>query len=302
MYLIYSLMCLIFGTTFLAIKIGVDAGAPPFFFAGTRFFLAGLIVLLAVKTLNGNIGLQRNQRLDVILVGIFMTAVMFGCLYWGEKYVSSSVAALLAATTPLMISIAEWFQGVKKNIHIKGFGLILSFIGVAIAVLPALGIDASPEAIWAVLIILAAEAGCVFGTMRSKKVLAAGLNPFVLNGWQMLLGGSLLILLSLLTEPSATLFSEPVFLAWAYLVVLGSLTAHGAYYWLVHRTGPLLPSTWTYISPVIAQFIGYYVLAEYLSGYSFLGLALVLSGIYLVSQADKVGVWLGSASYFKLNH
>ena len=292
MYIVYSLMCLIFGTTFLAIKIGIDAGAPPFLFAGTRFLLAGIIVLTSVILMQGRIGLEPGMRKDVVLVGTFMTAVMFGCLYWGEKYISSSVAALLAATTPIMISIVEWFQGIRDHFRIKGAGLLLSFIGVGVAVLPALGIDVGTEAILAVVVILAAEAGCVFGTMTSKRVLAAGLDPFVLNGGQMVVGGSMLVLLSLVTEPWAGVVNNRIFVSWAYLIVFGSLAGHGSYYWLVRRAGPLLPSTWTYISPVIAQFVGYCVLGEYLSGYSFAGLALVLGGVYLVSRAAMLEQWL----------
>ncbi|SMD03285.1 DMT family transporter [Sporomusa malonica] len=294
MYIVYSLMCLIFGTTFLAIKVGIDAGAPPFLFAGTRFFFAGLIVLVTVKILHGKIGLKPEMRKDVALVGIFMTAIMFGCLYWGERYISSSVAALLAATTPIMIAIVEWFQGVRENVWIKGSGLFISFIGVAVAVLPALGIDVTKEAILAVVVILAAEVGCVFGTMTSKKILAAGITSFVLNGWQMVIGGMLLVLLSVVAEPAVVGINDEVAFSWVYLVVLGSLAGHGSYYWLVRRAGPLLPSTWTYISPVIAQFVGYYFLSEYVSVYSFIGLGLVLGGVYLVSKAAALEKWLES--------
>jgi len=292
MYIIYGFMCLIFGTTFLAIKVGIDAGVPPFLFAGTRFFIAGVTVLVAVKLLHGEIGVQAGKRQDVMLVGIFMTAIMFGCLYWGERYISSSIAALLAATTPIMIGIVEWFQGVRKSAWIKGCGLLISFIGVVVAVLPALGLDVSTEAVLAVVLILAAEVGCVFGTMTSKKILDDGLNPFVLNGWQMVIGGIMLVLLSMIAEPAAVVINYQVFFSWAYLVVFGSLAGHGSYYWLVRRAGPLLPSTWTYISPVIAQFVGYYFLSEYLSGYSFVGLGLVLSGVFLVSRAVLLETWL----------
>ncbi len=292
MYIVYGLMCLIFGTTFLAIKIGIDVGAPPFLFAGTRFFFAGVIVLVTVKMMRGEISLKKEIRQDVFIVGAFMTAIMFGCLYWGERYISSSVAALLAATTPIMISIVEWFQGMRESVWIKGGGLLIAFIGVTIAVLPALGMDVTTEALVAVLVILAAEVGCVFGTMTSKKVLAAGCSPFVLNGWQMVIGGSMLVVLSLITESAAVAVSPQISLSWLYLVVFGSLTGHGAYYWLVRRAGPLLPSTWTYISPVIAQFVGYYVLSEYLSGYSFVGLGLVLGGVFLVSRAAVFETWL----------
>ena len=132
MYLIYFLMCLIFGTTFLAIKIGVDAGVPPFLFAGTRFFLAGVIMLLAVRLRKGGIRLRRENCGDVVLVGVFMTGIMFGCLYWGEKYISSGLAALLAATTPIMIGSVEWWRGQRDNGLLKGCGLLISFVGVGI--------------------------------------------------------------------------------------------------------------------------------------------------------------------------
>jgi len=307
MYIVYGLMCLIFGTTFLAIKIGIDAGAPPFLFAGARFFLAGIILLVAVKLMKGKIGLPAGMIKDVILVGLFMTAIMFGCLYWGEGYISSSIAALLAATTPIMISIVEWMQGIRESIWIKGCGLLISFVGVTMAVLPALGMDVTIEAIVAVFVILIAEAGCVYGTMLSKKILATGLSSFVLNGWQMVVGGMLLVILSLFTEGAAVAMNVKIWLSWTYLVVFGSLVGHGSYYWLVHRAGPLLPSTWSYISPVIAQFIGYYVLSEYLSGYSFIGLSLVLWGVFLVSRATVLEDWIKkqlqglAASYVKDN-
>jgi drug/metabolite transporter (DMT)-like permease len=292
MYIIYGLMCLLFGTTFLAIKIGVDAGVPPFLFAGTRFLAAGVIVLMGIKLLGGKIGLQQKKIWDVSLVGIFMTAVMFGCLYWGERYISSSVAALLAATTPIMIAIVEWVQGVRESVWMKGCGLLLSFIGVVIAVLPALGVEATKEAILAVVAILGAEIGCVFGTMKSKKIFTEGLSPFLLNGWQMVIGGMILVLLSMIVEPRGVVMNDQVAFSWVYLVICGSLIGHGSYYWLVRRAGPLLPSTWTYISPVIAQFVGYYFLAEYVSVYSFLGLSLVLSGVFFVSRAGILENWL----------
>ena len=292
MYIVYGLMCLLFGTTFLAIKIGVDAGVPPFLFAGTRFLVAGVIVLMGIKLLGGKIRLPQNKIGDVSLVGIFMTAVMFGCLYWGERYISSSVAALLAATTPIMIAIVEWVQGIRESARIKGCGLLLSFIGVVIAVLPALGVEVTKEAILAIVIILAAEVGCVFGTMKSKKILTEGLSPFLLNGWQMVIGGMILVLLSMMVEPTGVVMNNQVVFSWAYLVVCGSLIGHGSYYWLVRRAGPLLPSTWTYISPVIAQFVGYYFLSEYVSVYSFLGLGLVLSGVFFVSKAGTLENWI----------
>ena len=115
MYFVFGLMCLLFGTTFLAIKIGIEAGAPPFLFAGTRFFFAGIVVLTAAVLLGKSILVKSQDRRDVLQVGLFMTGIMFGCLYWGERYISSSIAALLAATTPLMVCIAEMGTGGQRT-------------------------------------------------------------------------------------------------------------------------------------------------------------------------------------------
>jgi len=153
MYFIYGLMCLIFGTTFLAIKIGVAAAAPPFLFAGTRFLTAGIVMLFALKLSGESIGMTSIQRRDAVFVGMTMTAILFGCLYWGEQYISSSVAALLSATAPLMIVMIDWVKGNKASVTTKAAGLVLAFGGVSVAVFPALGARVGGIALLAVLFI-----------------------------------------------------------------------------------------------------------------------------------------------------
>jgi drug/metabolite transporter (DMT)-like permease len=103
----------------------------------------------------------------------------------------------------------------------KCFGLLVSFLGVMIAVLPALGVEVTREAILAVVLILVAEMGCVFGTIKSKKILAGGLSPFLLNGWQMLIGGMILVLLSMIVEPAGVVMNDQVIFSWVYLVICG---------------------------------------------------------------------------------
>lgn len=293
MYLIYGIMCLIFGTTFLAIKVGIDAGAPPFVFAGARFLAAGAAVLAGLKISGIAVGLSAAQRRDAVFIGTAMTATLFGCLYWGEQYISSSAAALLSATAPLMIVLIEFFQGRQGAFGYKLAGLLAALLGVGIALYPAIGAESGWLAMAAVLLILASEVAYAFGAIRSRRSLEAGLNPFVLNGWQMIVGGVLLLAVSLLAaEPWQLPLPAKVYLTWLYLVVFGSLIGHGAYYWLVRTSGPLLPSTWTYVSPIIAQLVGFLVLAEYLSLWSLVGLVFVLGGVSMVSQAQAIELWL----------
>jgi drug/metabolite transporter (DMT)-like permease len=291
-YLVYGWMCLIFGTTFLAIKVGIEGGVPPFLFAGTRFLAAGGLLLLFLKLTGTKIALTQQQRWDAGFVGTTMTALLFGCLYWGEQHISSSAAALLSATAPLMIMLIEFFRGQRGAVMLKISGLLTALLGVGIALYPAVAAKDSWLAMAAVAFILASEVAYAFGAIRSRLALVAGVDPFVLNGWQMLVGGIWLLALSWSTESWQVTGSRSIVVTWLYLVVFGSLIGHGAYYWLVRTAGPLLPSTWTYVSPIIAQLVGFWFLAESLTIWSLVGLCFVLVGVGAVSRASQLAQWL----------
>lgn len=285
MYFAYALVCLIFGTTFLAIKIGIEAGIPPFIFAGTRFLAAGLMVILFLRITGRNISLTREELRDAAFVGLTMTGVFFAALYWGEQYISSGLAALLSATAPMMVGMVQWRQGSGTLPGGKLAGLCLGLLGVGAAVFHSLNGGWGSRTVAAVLIILLAEVAYSLGTVRSKKAMISGANPYLFNAYQMIFGSAGLIILSALAEPwQAIDLNKGIVGAWLYLTILGSIVGHGTYYWLVKATNPMFPSTWTYISPIIAQFIGYLWLGEAISVFSFLGLAMVLSGVFLINR------------------
>jgi len=291
MYFAYVLVCLIFGTTFLAIKIGVDAGVPPFIFAGTRFLVAGLLVILFLRITGRKVSLTREELRDAVIVGVTMTTVFFAALYWGEQYISSGLAALLSATAPMMVGMVQWRQGSGKLLGGKLAGLCLGLIGVGAAVFYSLNGGWGSKSIEAVLILLMAEVAYSYGTVRSKKALASGANPYIFNAYQMIFGSAGLIILSALVEPwQVTGLNTSIVGAWLYLTILGSIVGHGTYYWLVRATNPMFPSTWTYISPIIAQFVGYLWLGEAISVFSFVGLVLVLSGVLLINRDMRLEV------------
>lgn len=291
MYFAYAMMCLIFGTTFLAIKIGVDAGVPPFIFAGTRFMVAGLLIILTLRLTRQGIRLSRQELQDTAFVGFTMTTVLFATLYWGEQYISSGLAALLAATAPMIVGAVQWKLGSEGLFGCKLTGLCLGLFGVGAAVFPSLKGDGSTESLVALLVILLAQVSYAFGAVRSKQAMLTGVNPYLFNAYQMSFGSIGLILLSALVEPwqNVTLNSDIVG-AWFYLTVLGSIVGHSTFYWLVRATNPMFPSTWTYISPIIAQLVGYWWLGEGISFLSFAGLAFVLSGVFLIKRNQEVKV------------
>lgn len=131
----YILICMIFGTTFLTIKIGIEAGAPPLFSAGIRFFLAG-VILIIVFTLKrkGIIPYLLSKR--IIYAGFCLTFMTFATLYWAEQYISSGLAAVLSATGPMMILLLQSKRNKTKLQREQFLALIIALIGVVCISLP----------------------------------------------------------------------------------------------------------------------------------------------------------------------
>ncbi len=136
------------------------------------------------------------------------------------------------------------------------------------------------------------------GAVRSKQALQKTSDVFLFNAYQMVFGGVGLLLLSLIFEsPGAVQINETVMYAWLHLTVLGSMVGHGIYYWLVKKSGPVFSSTWTYVSPIIAQGVGYWWLNEPITVLSALGLLLVLAGVQLQNTqiAHRLSAYIRNA-------
>jgi drug/metabolite transporter (DMT)-like permease len=286
----YLLMCLIFGTTFLAIKIGVDAGLPPFFSAGSRFFIAGLLIFIWMLW-KRKVSLSYLFRTEFMLIGFSSTFVTFSALYWAEQHITSGIAAMLSATGPIMILCMQTIflrQGISRNAIV---GCSIGFLGVFVIMLPSLALE--HNLLWTIscLVILIAEVGYAAGSLYSRKTMlrVTEISPISVNSIQMMYGGAGMLLLSLCTE-SVHLKSIDLLSAassYLYLIVIGSMVGHSLYYWLLVKTNAIFPSTWLYVSPVIALCVGALLYNESISFTSILGAALTLSGI-IVANLDSL--------------
>ncbi|QWU17239.1 Permease of the drug/metabolite transporter (DMT) superfamily [Paenibacillus sophorae] len=284
--LAYSLVCLIFGTTFLAIKIGVDAGAPPFFSAGLRFFAAGAALLLWMSW-KRKASFSLLLRKETALTGLGLTFGTFAALYWAEQYVSSGLAAVLSATGPIMILLLQTFLLRQKASSLSLAGCLIGFTGVLLLVLPSLSLSASPLWLAGCAVILIGEWAYASGTLYTRTVTARlpDVHPIALNAAQMIYGGALMLLLSLFAErPSISfLLSWRASGSFLYLTVIGSMVGHSLYYWLVAKTNPVFPSTWLYISPPIAVGVGIFFYDETVSWMTLLGVITIIGGTMLVN-------------------
>ncbi|MFJ5563230.1 DMT family transporter [Lysinibacillus xylanilyticus] len=282
----YFFMCLIFGTTFLAIKIGVDAGVPPFISAGLRFFIAGLL-LFSFMVWREKTTIRLLFRKEMFFTGIGLTFGTFATLYWAEQYVTSGIAAVLSATGPMMIIVIQTFI-LKQKGNWKSFvGCGVGVIGVTLLILPSFSIEISPFWMVGCFAIILGEVFYASGTIYSKYVIRKfeTTSPIALNAAQMMHGGILLIILSFFTENIQLdyLLSPASIGSLLYLTIFGSMIGHSIYYWLVSRTNPVFPSTWLYISPLIAVMLGVTFYNEYISWLTGIGTLTIIVGTVLVN-------------------
>lgn len=276
----YIVLCLIFGTTFIAIKIGVMAGIPPILFAGLRFTIAGGIALVLARSRRLPLKLTRAQAGAVVRVGLTSTTAIFGALFWAERFLSPGVAATVGATLPMFVLFLR-AGGIRRMSSCQAVGLVAGLFGVGLVLSPTLGLPSGHLDLLAIAVLLAGELAAGWGSVQAEKGLTI-LPAFVLNGYQMLLGGVTLLALSTF-EGTGNLSAVPGqgWAALAYLVIVGSVIGWSLYYRLMARTGAVFPSTWTYIAPAISTWLGIMFLREPLLWSSLAGVALVLVGAAL---------------------
>ncbi|PER50067.1 EamA family transporter [Bacillus thuringiensis] len=284
----YILVCIIFGTTFLTIKMGIEAGAPPLFSAGIRFFLAGIILMIIFK-------LKRKEIMPhifskrIMYAGFCLTFMTFASLYWSEQYISSGLAAVLSATGPMMILLIQAKRNREKLQKEQLVALVIALIGVIFVSLP--GMHQQVSFIWSIacIVLVIGELFYGIGSIRSKEILSdlSNVSPFLINGIQMFYGGILLLIASIIVEqPNVTvLTSWSVQWPILYLMFIGSIGGHGLYYWLLSKTNPVFPSTWLYVSPLIAIIVGYIILGEPLNPTMGMGACLILIGVFLANRS-----------------
>jgi drug/metabolite transporter (DMT)-like permease len=283
----YTLVCVIYGTTFLAIRVGDDAGMPPFFFAAARFAAAGFVTLLFVL-LRDRSTLPRTAKVYgyLLSIGVFNTTIVFAIVYHVEQFVPSGYAALMAATMPFMVMLLGSITNKQTITLVQVFGLVLGFVGVMAIAWP--GIEAGVPHWWSSTVwLLLAQIAAAIGTVQSRKLLDEGTSPFVVNGFQVLFGSIGLFVLAGLTGGMSFAHVHALWsgiAALLYLTLFGSIVAATLYFWLVRRTNALIASSWTYVSPVIAVLVGFVWLHERIYVLTVVGTAVILVGVFLLNQ------------------
>jgi len=268
----------IWGSTYLAIKFGVES-FPPFMMGSIRFTVAGL-VLYGVMHFLGAPNPSRNEWLGAGAVGILLPALGNGTVCYVQQTVSSSVAALSIATAPIWMAIFSSIWGHKITTK-EWLGIAVGFVGI---VLLNVGGSLHGDLFSAGLLIFAA-ATWSFGSVWSKHL--AMPSGLMAPATQMIVGGVALSITSTFQgEVWPTNISAKSWGALLFLIVLGSLVAYSAYQYLLSKVRPLVASSNTFVNPIVAFALGIWLANEHITKVELIALAVILIGVYLVLTAD----------------
>jgi drug/metabolite transporter (DMT)-like permease len=279
--LAFAAVYVIWGSTYLAIRIGVQQ-LPPALFAGARFVAAGALLALYARLSGQRFAVHRREWRTIAITGLFMLVGANGLVVWGEQWVPSNQAALIVATTALWLA---GFGALGPDGHKLAprtvLGLAVGFFGVVILLMPQRGFVL--EHLWAQLAVLAACPAWAAGSMVAKRA-QLHTPPLMVAAMQSLIAGIVFGGIGLAAgEAVRWIWSPPAMAALAYLIVFGSCIAYAAYTWLLHEVSPSVLGTYAYLNPLVAVGLGWLVLQETLSARQLAGMAVILLGVILVS-------------------
>ncbi len=278
----YATLCVVWSSTWLAIKVGL-ADLPPISFAAIRFLLA-FVVLVAVSL--GRVRLLPRTRADWQLLGftgVLMFTVNYGLLFWGELNVSSGLAAVLQATIPVFgMVFAHWLLPAEPLRGRQLGGALVAIAGVAL-ICARLFSHSGALPFWGGLGIALGGAGAAFSNVLLKQR-ALALAPAMIAAWQMIFGAVPLLALGLVVEgnPLAFHWSGLAVFCLLYLAIVGSALTFLLLYWLLPRIAVNKLQTISLITPPGAVAIGWLLGGESFSLWQLAGGALVLLGVWMI--------------------
>ncbi len=283
----FGLVYLFWGSTYLGIRIAV-VSIPPGLMCATRFLIAGVFMLAYCGLSGRSIRYGRLQLGQMAVVGILLLMGGNLTLSWAEEYVPSGLAALIIAVTPLWFLALDTLLLGDHRISRRGLsGLGLGIVGIVVLLWPKLmatGTLGRTE-LWAGLSLLFSSFSWALGSVLSKRW-QSGADPFSATGWQMTFAG----MGNLLFAVAAGDFSRVVWTARSmgavlYLVVCGSWLGYTAYIWLLEHVPTSKVSTYAYVNPVVAVFLGWLVLRERVDHFILAGSAIVILSVILVTSS-----------------
>jgi drug/metabolite transporter (DMT)-like permease len=283
--LAFAIIYFVWGSTFLAIRVGVRE-VPPFLFAAMRFLAAGL-VLYGWMMAQGERSPSRRQWMSAFLLGLLIFVFDYGLLFWAEQRVPSGIAAVMMATIPAFMTLSEIILLRTQRLTVRlALALLIGIGGVAVLMSRSLSLGGAPiDARGAAALIFASMSWSVASALSRKLPLPS--SKVMSSGAQMLAGGVLLSIsaaaLGEFRRFHPQTVSRSAWLSLLYLIVAGSIVGFTAYVWLLHHESPTKVGTYAYVNPVVAVLVGYFLGGETLGLRTMLGTLFILISVVVIT-------------------
>jgi drug/metabolite transporter (DMT)-like permease len=282
----FAIIYFVWGTTYLAIRVGVDE-VPPFLLAAMRFLIAGG-VLYGWMIARGERSPTARQWMAASAIAILIFVLDYGLLFWAEQRVPSGIAAVMMATIPTFMALSEIIILRTRQLTARlTMALLIGIGGVVVLVSRSLNLAGAPIDRMGALALIVAAISWSLGSVITRKV-SLPPSKAMSSGAQMLAGGAFLALTAAALgefrsfHPSAV--SRGAWLALLYLIVAGSIIGFTAYLWLIHHESPTKVGTYAYVNPVVAVVVGYFLGGETLGLRTILGTLFVLTSVVVITS------------------
>jgi len=274
----YVIISLIWGSTWLTIRLGLDS-LTPLIASGLRFITASVLIYVFMKYMKVSLQLDSVSIKIYFFLGIFSYYIPFGLVYWGEQYVPSGLASVIFAIFPFVVmffsKLALKSEIIDRN---KFIGVISGFIGIYLIFSDDLSFDFS-NYLWGMLAVLGSATLQAFSAVAIKKY-GKHLNPISMNFLPVTIGGILLLASGVLFEDLSKIKIDGKAVASIlYLALFGTLITFTIYYWLLKKINIVILSLSSFITPIIAVFLGWLLLNESLQKNDIYGSLFVLLGL-----------------------
>lgn len=278
----------IWGATYLLNKVAVSE-LPAFMLAGIRFVVAGLLIFLIARIGGRSLKISKKQLLNTIIAGFLFLTFGNGVVVWALKYVDSGFAALEISAQPLVVLLLMLILQGKKIQPMSLVGVGLGVVGIYLLVSQKQIIN-QEGAVLGMVLIFACMISWAYGSLFVGKADLPS-NYFVNTGYQMLSGGIMLFVISLITGEqwiSPIDWSVPVRWSMGLLVIFGSIVAFTAFNYLLRVVSPEKVATSSYVNPIIAMLLGWHFLDEEITTQSAVAALVLLTGVYFINTKKKL--------------
>ncbi len=285
LFLAFASIYLIWGSTYLGIRIAIES-MPIFLMAGARFVIAGAALYLVLRLRGAPAPTFRQWRIAAV-IGTFLLLGGNGLVVWAEQFVPSGITALIIGIQPLFFVLTEWaWPGGLRPTLITAAALLLGFAGVAWLAAPWQSASSNALHLGGVSAILLACVSWAIGSIYSRHA-KHGTDPLLASALQMLTGGGVLTLAAWLHgdfgQLDFTTITPRSWWAFGYLVLFGSLIGFSTFVWLMKHSTPARVSTYAYVNPLVAVFLGWLILHEPITLRTLVASAIIVTAVIVIT-------------------